>query len=112
MWNRRMEICILATIGQVARHTFEFFADKVEQIPAYADSMRRLAAEEWAWLDRELADGRTYVCDDRFSVADITGMAALLVHDFAKSEVPGDLANVKRWEAAVRARPSWAAAMA
>ena len=107
MWNRRMEQKIMGPIGGVGLHTFQFFADKIEQMPAYAESQRRLMAKNWAWLDCELSDGRTYVCDDEFSVADITGMAALMICGFAGETVPDDLVHAKRWEAAMHDRPSW-----
>jgi glutathione S-transferase len=58
-------------------------------------------------LDADLADGRTYVCNDASSVADVAGMAALMICDFAKQSAPDELTCVKRWETAVRARPSW-----
>ncbi len=107
MWNRRMEQQILAPIAQSTQHTHPFFADKIEQVPAYAETQVRLQAEKWTWLDRELADGRTFVSNDRFSIADITGMAALHVSDMFEYAIPEGLANVRRWEAAVRARPTW-----
>jgi len=109
MWSRRMEQQIIAPVAEVARHTFTFFADKFEQVPAYADTQKRLQEKRWAWFDAELADGRSYVCDDVFSVADITGMAALMVCRFADMPVPEKFGNVKRWEDAMYARPSWPA---
>ena len=108
MWSRRMEQQIFVPIGDSVLHTHEFFAEKVEQVPAYAETQVRLIPKRWAWLDAELSDGRTYVCNDRFSIADITGVAALHIADMFKYPVPDDLPNVKRWEAAMRARPSWA----
>lgn len=107
MWNRRMEQQIMGPIGQAGLHTHAFFADKIEQLPAYAESQIRLQEKKWTWLDAELSDGRTWVCDDRFSIADITGIAALHICDMFGHPVPEGLSNVKRWEAAVRARPSW-----
>lgn len=107
MWSRRMEQQILGPIAQVGLHTHEFFAEKVEQVPAYAETQVRLMAKKWAWLDAELSDGRTFVCNDRFSIADITGMAALHICDFFGHPVPEGVPNVKRWETAMRARPSW-----
>jgi len=107
MWNRRMEQQIMGPIGQVGLHTAEFFADKIEQMPAYAESQLRLQERKWAWLDAELSDGRTYVCDDRFSIADITGIAALHICDMFGSPIPDSLTHVKRWERAVRGRPTW-----
>ncbi|MEP2990169.1 MAG: glutathione S-transferase family protein [Parasphingorhabdus sp.] len=107
MWTRRMEQQILAPLAQIGLHTFPIFADKIEQIPEYAETQKRLAVKRWAWLNGELSDGRTYVVDDRFSVADITGMAALMVCNFSKEEVPVELSHVKRWEAAVRSHKAW-----
>lgn len=107
MWNRRMEQQIMGPIGEVGLHTHAFFADKIEQLPAYAESQIRRQERKWTWLDAELSDGRTWVCDDRFSIADITGIAALHICDMFDNPVPEGLSNVKRWEAAVRARPSW-----
>lgn len=107
MWNRRMEIEILATIGNVAQHSLAFFKDKVTQIPAFAASQMALIPQKWTWLDGELADGRPFVAGDRFSVADITGMVATKLSELLGSPIPDDLPLVKRWDAQVRARPSW-----
>jgi len=107
MWDRRMEIEIFATLGSIAQHSFEFFADKLEQIPAFAEAQKRMATKKWQWLDAELADGRPFVAGDRFSFADITGMAALMIGDFVGVEIPGDLAHVNRWTDSVRSRDSW-----
>ncbi|MEM9443485.1 MAG: glutathione S-transferase family protein [Pseudomonadota bacterium] len=109
MWTRRMEQQIMAPISQFALHSFEIFADKIEQLPDYAATQLRLQKKRWAWLDTELSDGRTFVAGDRFSVADITGMAALRICDFAKEQVPEDLPHTKRWERAVRDKKSWPA---
>jgi len=107
MWTRRIEQQIFNTVGDIGLHTFPFFSDRVEQIPEYAQSMKKLLDKKWRWLDEELSDGRTYICDDLFSVADITGMAALFVCGFAKITIPEDLVNLKRWVAAVRTHPGW-----
>ena len=107
MWNRRMEQQIFRVVGDIGSHSFPFFADKIEQIADYAESMKRQLDKKWQWLDRELADGRTYVCNDRFSIADITGMAALFVCDFAEIPLPNNLAHLGRWVSAVRSHDVW-----
>jgi glutathione S-transferase len=56
-------------------------------------------------LDRELA-AREFVAGDRYTVADITMQVAV---DFMKPirlSLPAKASNVKRWHAAVSARPS------
>lgn len=107
MWDRRIERQIMDTIGAVGLHTFPFFADKIEQLPQYAESQQRALPKKWAWLDAQMTDGRAFIAGDQFSVADITGMAALIICDFAKLPVPDEFDNVKRWEAAMRSRGSW-----
>ncbi len=107
MWNRRMEIQIMRRLGSVAEHTFEFFQERLTQVPAYAEAQRVAAAERWLWLDRELADGRPYIAGDAFSIADITGMAASMIGDFVEVPIPESATHVKRWDDKMRARPSW-----
>jgi glutathione S-transferase len=109
MWNRRVELEISRTLRDIADHSFEFFKDKVVQVPAFADAQRAAAPQKWAWLDRELSDGRPFLAGDAFSVADITGMACLIANDIAGIETPRSLTNVIRWEEHVRSRPSWKA---
>jgi glutathione S-transferase len=107
MWTRRMELHVVGAVANVALHTIPFFAGKVEQMPEFAATQRRALAKKWAWLDGELADGRPFVAGDRFTVADITGMMALRIGDYVEAPVADELAHVRRWEASVRARPSW-----
>jgi glutathione S-transferase len=106
MWTRRMEMYILAPVADIARHSFEFFATKFEQVPEYAQTQKRLLNKRLQWLDESLSDGRTYVCDDEFSVADITGMATLQILGFAGIDIPAQYQHANRWADAVRSRPS------
>jgi len=107
MWNRRMEQRIMEPHGQLGLHTISIFADKVEQLPEYADTQRRLIPKRWAWLDTELADGRKFIAGDGFSIADITCMTALMIGGFIDIEIPRDLANVQRWVKSVQRRDCW-----
>ncbi len=107
MWNRRMELEILNTIANVAQHSFPFFKDRVTQVPAFAAAQMALIPAKWAWLDSEMADGRPFIAGDSFSAADITGMVATKLSELLGSPIPDSLAHVARWDAEVRARPSW-----
>lgn len=109
MWNRRIELGVHATIGAIGRHEIPFFADKLEQLPAYAAARRRELPKQWAWLNAEISDGRPFLTGGDFTVADITGMAALIISEFIETPVPDDLTHVKNWEQRLRARPSWSA---
>jgi glutathione S-transferase len=109
MWDRRMEIVVFGTIGNVALHTSEFFKDRLTQFPAFGETERLAVPEKWRWLDRELSDGREYLAG-AFSVADITGAIASWIGAFFKADMPDDVPNVRRWLDRVKARPSWKAA--
>jgi glutathione S-transferase len=109
MWNRRVEFEIFGTIGNVALHTDEMFKDRIVQFPAFAETQQLAVPAKWAWLDREMADGRPYVAGEEFSVADITAGVAGWLGDFFGMEIPAHLANVHRWNDRMRARPSWEA---
>jgi glutathione S-transferase len=78
---------------------------EVPQVPAYAEAMRPRAIWLLELLDKELAK-REFIAGDRYSVADITTLVAVDFMKPAKLAMPENLANVKRWHAAVSARPS------
>ena len=54
-----------------------------------------------------LADGRSFLAGETFSVADITGMMALKICDILEQSIGNEYSKVKAWEERVRARPSW-----
>lgn len=105
MWNRRMELEVLSPIAQTFRNTHEFFAGRIEQVPAYGEACRGVATRRLEWLDGELAD-REFVAGDRFSIADITAMVGI---DFGRVTGIGigpEQKNLQRWHEAVSSRPS------
>ena len=61
-----------------------------------------------ALLDKELA-GREFAAGDTYSIADITGLIAIDFMKPARIVVPEEFAHVRRWHAALSARPSAAA---
>lgn len=106
MWNRRCEINFFANVAAVFRHLHPAMKElEVPQVPAYAEAMRPRAVWFLEFLNKELS-GREFVAGDRFSVADITTLCAV---DFMKPSrivMPEGLDHLKRWHAAVSARPS------
>lgn len=107
MWNRRMEHWVLSVFANIGEHEIPFFQHRVQQIPEFAQSQRNEAINRLTWLDAELSDGRTYLVDDAFSVADITGAAMLMVAQFVQLAIPDALTHVHRWANAVKSRPSF-----
>ena len=107
MWNRRIELELLNVFGNIAQHTFEFFKTRRIQVPAFAEAEQKTAAQKLEWLDGEFADGRPFATGDRFTMADVTGMCAVMLSGFVGVEVPDSLKNVRGWFERLQGRPSW-----
>jgi glutathione S-transferase len=106
MWNRRLELHLFLPISHVFRNTHPAMAKmEVPQVPAWAEANKPRIEEFLGIFDRALAD-RPFAAGDRYSVADITGMIAIDFMKPAKLAVPEAYAHVRRWHAAVSARPS------
>jgi glutathione S-transferase len=106
MWNRRLELNLLAAVAAVFRHGHPAMVEwEVPQVKEWSEANRPKVLEFLHILDREL-EGRAFASGDEFSIADITGMVAIDFMKPAKLTVPEELANVRRWHAAHKARPS------
>lgn len=106
MWNRRLELTLMASVAAAFRHIHPAMKEwEVPQIPEWGEANKPKAIEFLQIMDTELAS-REFAAGDTFSIADITGMVSL---DFAKPariSIPEDLTHVHRWYAALKARPS------
>lgn len=106
MWQRRIELHLLACIQAVFRHQHPAMAAMEKpQIAEWGEVNKPRVLDFLALFDRELAN-RPFAATDTYSVADITGMIAVDFLKPAKLAVPPELKNVARWHAAVSARPS------
>jgi glutathione S-transferase len=106
MWNRRCEFNLFANVAAVFRHLHPSMKElEVPQIPAYAEAMRPRAIWFLELMDKELAT-REFIAGDRYSVADITALVSVDFMKPSRIPMPEALANVRRWHAAVSARPS------
>jgi glutathione S-transferase len=109
MWNRRLELHLLSAVSQVFRHSHPAMSKmEIPQVPAWAEANKPRIEDFLGVFDRELAN-RQFAAGDRYSVADITGLVAIDLMKPAKLAVAEAYANVRRWHAAVAARPSAAA---
>jgi len=106
MWNRRGEINFMANVAAVFRHTHPAMKElEVPQLAAWADANRPRVAWFLEMLDDELAK-REFIAGDRYTVADITVQVAVDFMKPARLTIPESADNVRRWHAAVSARPS------
>lgn len=106
MWNRRAEFDLLAPVAHVFRHLHPAMkAMEVPQVAAWAEANKPRVDRFLAFLDGELA-ARPYLAGEAFSIADITAMVAVDFMKPARLVVPDALVHLRRWHAAVSARPS------
>ena len=106
MWSRRVENNFFATVAAVFRHLHPAMKElEVPQVPAWAEANRPRVTAFLELLDGELAR-REFIAGDRFSIADITALCTVDFMKPARLTVPEGAAHVKRWHAAVSARPS------
>ena len=108
MWNRRVEIEIFGTIGNVALHTAELFKDRLVQFPAFAETQREAVPAQMGMArprDRRrprLSRRRRFLGRRHHRRAWRRGSAT-----FFGTEMPASLPNVHRWLGRVQERPSW-----
>jgi glutathione S-transferase len=109
MWNRRVELHLYFPVSQVFRHLHPAMKElEVPQVAAWGEANRPRVLEFLSMLNDGLAH-RTFIAGDAYSVADISGLVAVDFMKPAKLAVPEDFAHLRRWHAAVSARPSAAA---
>jgi len=106
MWNRRYEHNLLGAVAHVFRHTHPAMKElEVPQVAAWAEANRPRVIDFLRILDADLAS-REFVAGDHFTVADITALCAIDFMKPTRIALPDDMAHVRRWHAAVAARPS------
>ena len=111
-WNARIESEGLMAVAEVLRNSSKGMVDRATtgplnhaQIPELAARGRVRLEHFFETLNTRL-EGRDFIATDDFTVADIS---ALIVVDFAKwvkVEPKETHENIRRWHAAVSARPS------
>lgn len=106
MWNRRMELELLAAVAAVFRHTHPAMKElEVPQLAPWADVNRAKVTRLLGWLNEELA-GRRFIAGAHFTIADITAQVAIDFMKPARLTIPEELTHLRRWHAEVSARPS------
>ena len=103
--ERICELGVLANVATVFQNTSPFFAQRVKQSADAADNGRARLVVSLKVLDG-LIGAHPFVCGARPTIADCTLFAALEFAAFAGLAVDPQLANVIRWHAAFKERPS------
>ena len=106
MWQRRVEFGLLGTVAAAFRHLHPAMVGmEAPQVPAWGEANKSKAIEFLNVLDAHLANSR-FLCDEEFTVADITGLVAVDFMKPAKIALPEQFDNVRRWHKRVSDRPS------
>jgi glutathione S-transferase len=108
MWERRVEQQITQHLvdGFRSAEGLAMFKDRMHVIPQAADDFKACAREGYAWLERQIADGRKFLAGDRFTLADIV---LYCLADFAAGvgqPIPEPQRAVAGWFRRVGERPS------
>jgi glutathione S-transferase len=74
-------------------------------IPQASDDLKALASEKLAWLDG-LVEGRTFICGERLTLADILLFAFMQFAATVGQPLDPANANLTAWYERMAARPS------
>jgi len=105
MWMRRIELNLMAPVGQFWRHAHPLTAAIIEQHREFGLSNRARAAAAMRWLDGELGNS-AFIAGPAFSMADIVAITTI---DFARLiglPIPEDCTKLTAWRARMEERPS------
>lgn len=107
MWTRRIDLGIVEPLAAGFRYAegLKMFSRRIRCIPQAADDLKAIARDKLTWLDGQVA-GRTFICGDRLTLADILLFAFM---QFAATvRQPLDPANVHltAWFERMAGRPS------
>ena len=105
-WNRHAEHELLLPIAQIFRNTNAFWQGRIKQAPEFGEIMRELVASRFDWFERELTQ-RPYIAGERFTVADITALAAIDFGKVSKIRIDAGMhPHLASWHKRVSERPS------
>lgn len=111
MWTRRIDLAIVEPMTTAFRATEgrQLFASRMTLMSETAAAeMKAVAQEKLLWLDEQLA-GRTWVCGERHTVADLLLLAFVEFGASVGQPMPAAATWLPEWQARAAARPSAAA---
>ncbi len=107
MWTRRIDLGIIEPLTAGFRYSqgLKMFETRMHCIPQAADDLKKIARDKLAWLDKQMG-GRTWVCGDRYSLADILLFAFMQFAANVKQPLDPANTNLIAWYDRAAARPS------
>ncbi|MEL6365586.1 MAG: glutathione S-transferase family protein [Pseudomonadota bacterium] len=112
MWWRRAEIgiCHPMVQGFYFAEGLDLFESRFRCLPEAAAGLKARAQDGMIWMDAQL-EGRTWLCGDRFTVADVCLYCYMDQLETAGQIAPDNAANLKAWKQRVSDRPAAAASI-
>jgi glutathione S-transferase len=110
MWARRIDLMILEPMANGFRYSdgLKMFENRIHCIPAAGADLKAIAQEGLTWLDGLIA-GRTYICGERLTLADILLFVFLDFFVSVRQPLYEANKNVAAWYGRMKQRPSAAA---
>jgi glutathione S-transferase len=110
MWTRRIDLNIVEPMGNGFRYGdgLKMFQNRVHCIPQAADDLKQTAQENLTWLDG-LMTGKTFVCGERLTLADLLLFSFVDFFDGMRQPINQANRTIVAWHARMKARPSAAA---
>jgi glutathione S-transferase len=110
MWTRRIDLNIVEPMTNGFRFAegLRMFQSRIRCIPEAAEGLKKTAQERLAWLDSQIA-GRTWICGERLTLADILLFAFLDFGAKVGQPISPENRNIVAHHARMQERPSAAA---
>jgi glutathione S-transferase len=110
MWVRRIDLNIVEPSANGFRFAegLKLFQNRIHCIPQAAEDLKLTAQKNLIWLDGQM-EGKTWICGDRFTLADILLYAFLAFAGTVGQPLNPDLKKVGAWFERMKTRPSAAA---
>lgn len=107
-WIRRVEFTLMSPAGMFWRHAHPLTAKILTQFKDFGESNREGYRARSLWFDAQLADRRTWLAGDRYSMADIVLLTTVDFATWIGLELPAEAAALAAWRDRVMARPAMA----
>jgi len=107
MWVRRIDLNIVEPMlaGFRFAEGLKMFQNRIHCIPHAADDLKKIGQLKLRWLN-DLMAGKTYVCGDRFTLADVFLFCFLDFCASVRQPIDPELSTITEWYTRMKQRPS------
>ncbi|KJC58689.1 glutathione S-transferase [Bradyrhizobium sp. LTSPM299] len=108
MWTRRVDLNIAEPLANGYRfgEALKFFEKRIPVAPEASPGLKMIAANRIKWLNDQMADGRQYICGQRFTLADMLLYCWLDFGNQVGQPLDQSNTNIVAWFNRVGERPS------